>query len=105
VLEEHETGPELLLWLAVTAATLGFADKLIGLVTTIIKARQEGIKQGDRDQGPTDLVIRGLLPSGEYREKIVIVVDRDGQFDNRRAKIEIDALIDKWINECKAKSP
>ena len=44
---EHESGPELLVYLAVGTAGLTLAKSLIDLTTTIIKARSEGIKKGD----------------------------------------------------------
>ena len=42
--EEHESGPEILVYLAVTAAGLGLAKSIVELITAIIKARSEGIK-------------------------------------------------------------
>jgi hypothetical protein len=46
--EEHESGPEILVYLTLTATGLGFAKSIIEFITAIIKARSEGIKRGDR---------------------------------------------------------
>jgi hypothetical protein len=46
--EEHESGPEILVYMAVTAAGLNLAKNVIDLIVTIIKARSEGAKKGDR---------------------------------------------------------
>jgi hypothetical protein len=70
--EEHESGPEILVYLAVTAAGLGFAKSVIELVTTIIKARSEGIKRGDRPSDPLELIVRGHSKDGEYFEEMVL---------------------------------
>ena len=71
-IEEHESGPEILVYLAVTAAGLGFAKSVIELVTTIIKARSEGIKRGDRPSDPLELIVRGYSKDGEYFEEQIL---------------------------------
>lgn len=71
-IQEHETGPEILVYLAVTVAGLGFAKSVIELVTTIIKARSEGIKRGDRPSDPLDLIVRGHFKDGEYFEEKIL---------------------------------
>ena len=70
--EEHESGPELLVYLAVTAAGLGVVKSVVELVTAIIKARSEGIKKGDRPSDPLELIIRGHAKDGEYFEETVL---------------------------------
>jgi len=71
-LEEHESGPELLVYLAVTAAGLGVVKSVVELVTAIIKARSEGIKKGDRPSDPLELIVRGHSKGGEYFEETVL---------------------------------
>jgi hypothetical protein len=70
--EEHESGPELLVYLAVTAAGLGVVKSIVELVTAIIKARSEGIKKGDGPSDPLELIVRGHAKDGEYFEEIVL---------------------------------
>jgi hypothetical protein len=70
--EEHESGPEILVYLALAAAGLGFAKSIVELVTTIIKARSEGIKKGDRPSDPLELIVRGYRKDGEYFEETVL---------------------------------
>jgi hypothetical protein len=45
--QEHESGPELLAYLAVTTAGITLAKSIIDLVIAIIKARSDGVKKGD----------------------------------------------------------
>ena len=71
-IEEHETGPEILVYLAVTAAGLGFAKSIVELVTAIIKARSEGIKRGDRPSDPLELIVRGYSKDGGYFEENIL---------------------------------
>jgi hypothetical protein len=72
--EEHESGPELLVFLAVTAAGLGVVKSVVELVTTIIKARSEGTKKGDAPSAPLELIVRGYSKKGEYFEEIILRV-------------------------------
>ena len=76
---EHETGPEILVYLAVTAAGLGvvaaglgFAKSVVELITAIIKARSEGIKRGDVPDDPLELIVRGYSKDREYFEEKVL---------------------------------
>ena len=54
---EHESGPELLLYLAVTAGALSLAKSVIELITEIFKARAAGIKKGDHPRDPLARII------------------------------------------------
>jgi hypothetical protein len=76
-IEEHESGPEILVCLAVTTAGLTFAKSIIDLVTAIIKARSEGIKRGDGQTEPLELIVRGHSKNGEYFEEKILRVPHD----------------------------
>lgn len=54
--EEHESGPELLVYLAVATAGITLVKSVVDLVTAIIKARSEGIKKGDKPSDPVELM-------------------------------------------------
>ena len=56
--EEHESGPELLVFVAVVTAGISLAKSVIDLIVAIIKARSEGIKKGDHPASPLDLIVR-----------------------------------------------
>jgi len=69
---EHESGPEILLWLAAISGGITLTANLINLVTAIIRARSEGIKKGDHPSHPVELVIRQDRKDGEIREEMVL---------------------------------
>ena len=75
--EEHESGPEILLYLAVTTAGLSFAKSVVELITAIIKARSEGIRKGDRPSDPLELIVRGHTKDGEYLEETILRIPSD----------------------------
>jgi hypothetical protein len=71
-IEEHESGPEILVYLAVTTAGLSLAKSVVELITAIIKARSEGIKRGDRPSDPLEVIVRGHTKDGEYTEEKIL---------------------------------
>ena len=73
--EEHESGPELLVFVATTTAGISLAKSIIDLVIAIIKARSEGIKKGDRRTAPLELIVRRANDRGEFREEMVLRVE------------------------------
>lgn len=85
-IEEHETGPEVLVYLAVTAAGLGFAKSLVELITAIIKSRSEGIKRGDRRSDPVEIIVRGHSKEGEYFEEKILRIPSDHVVSAREIK-------------------
>jgi hypothetical protein len=63
--EEHESGPELLVYLALGTAGVSLAKSVIDLVTAIIKPRADGVKKGDQPSAPVELVVRRVWRDGE----------------------------------------
>lgn len=90
--EEHESGPEILVYMAVAAAGLGFAKSVIELVTTIIKARSEGIKRGDRPSEPLVLIVRGHSKNSEYFEETVMSIPHGASVTPKQVQ---DALMNR----------
>ncbi|HEY6767956.1 MAG TPA: hypothetical protein VI386_24640 [Candidatus Sulfotelmatobacter sp.] len=58
--EEHESGPEILGYVALATAGLSLAAALTNLIATVIKARSEGIKKGDHPTDPLNLIVRRI---------------------------------------------
>ena len=73
--EEHESGPELLVYMAVATAGITFAKSVVDLVTTIVKARSEGIRKGDSPSAPLVLIVRGIGVDEEFHEDEVLRID------------------------------
>jgi hypothetical protein len=73
--EEHESGPELLVNLAFATAGISLAANIINLVTAIFKARAEGIRRGDKQNAPLELIVRGFDENGQLREEKMLTID------------------------------
>jgi len=74
---EHESGPEILVYLAVATAGLTLAKSIVDLVTAVIKARSDGIKKGDSPSAPLELIVRGYSQDDAYFEEIILRVPSD----------------------------
>lgn len=75
VLECHESGPEVVVCLAVASAGLALAKSVVDLVTTIIKARADGAKKGDRSNRPLELIVRRIDRDENLQEKHVLRIE------------------------------
>jgi hypothetical protein len=69
---EHESGPELLVWIPFVTAGVAFSAAVVNLVVSMLKARSEGIKAGDRPREPLELIVRTSRPGeGVVEEKVL----------------------------------
>lgn len=89
--EEHESGPELLVYVALATAGITLAKSVIDLVTAIIKARSEGVARGDGPSSPVELIIRRTGEGKEFREEVAL---RFGAGD-----IVSEKVVRKCLNE------
>ncbi len=71
VLESHESGPEITLYLALATASATLVKSVIELVTVIIK----GISNESRKQPPRIKITKKQFTKGEIEEEIVFEID------------------------------
>jgi hypothetical protein len=90
---EHESGPELLVYLAVATAGLTLAKSVIDLITAIIKARSDGVKRGDHPADPLELVIRRVDDGHEFREEVVFRIGHTDPVDARAVEKQVAKAI------------
>lgn len=70
--EKHESGPEILVYLAVTAAGVSLAKSVIDLITTIIKARSETWRKRELPFKPVELIVRRVDERLRTSEEVVL---------------------------------
>lgn len=97
--EEHESGPEILVYLAVTAAALGLTNSIVDLITTIIEARSEGIKKGDRPSDPVELIVRRVFGAHGFREEIVLRVGHKETTDKHKIEQHLKDALRKLLDK------
>ena len=98
VFEEHESGPELLVYLALTASGLNLAKSIIDLIVTILKARAEGAKQGDRPDHLLELIIRRIHTNDSYTEEIMLHIDRKDEIDGALIEQTLISAAEKLLS-------
>jgi hypothetical protein len=79
--EEHESGPELLVFVAAMTAGISLTKSIIDLIVAIIKARSEGIKKGDHPTSPLELIVRRTFKDDEFKEETVLRIGHDEVID------------------------
>ena len=104
--EEHESGPEWLLYLALTAAGLGVAEKSLGIVKSVIdlvilavKTHREERRKRDERPEPLSIVVRGFGPEGAFFEKPVIEIDCEDPPGDKAIKESLTAVIQQIAEE------
>ena len=97
--EEHESGPEILVWLAVTTVGLTFAKSIVDLVTAIIKARSEGVKKGDRPSEPLELIVRRVSNHDEFREEKILRIGHAEPVDPDKIEAALGRALEKLIGD------
>lgn len=91
---EHESGPELLIYAAVTTAALTLAKSVIELITEIFKARAAGIRMGDHPKDPLVLIVRRVDEKNEYREDVILRVGHTDAVDSDDIEKALKAAIE-----------
>jgi len=71
---EHESGPEVIVYLALATAGATLAKSVLDLIAAIIRARSEGIGQGDRPDEPLELIVRRVDSNDRFIEETVLRV-------------------------------
>lgn len=97
--EEHESGPEILVYIAVTAAGINLAAAVINLVTAIIKARSEGIKKGDHPSEPLSLIVRRVQEGDRIHEEHVLTIGHRDTIEEAKFQEELTAALRKLLEE------
>jgi hypothetical protein len=84
--ETHESGPEILVYLAVTAAGVSLAKSVIDLIATIVKARSETRRKSDLSfkpwgPDPLELIIRHVDERRGQSDEIIIRLGQEETSD------------------------
>lgn len=96
--EEHESGPEILVYLALTTAGITLTASVINLIVTILKARSEGIKKGDRPHESLEIIIRRIQRNGELIEEKIMRIGNNDLIDKEKIKKELEKSAKKELD-------
>jgi hypothetical protein len=95
--QEHESGPELLVILALGTAGITLAKSVIDLITTIFKARADGIKKGDYPAAPLELIVRRYDQKDRVFEEKVLKIDVKDPISRKLIEESLQVSIEKLI--------
>lgn len=87
--EEHESGPEILVYLALATGGITLTASVINLIVTILKARSEGVKKGDRPHESLEIIIRRIQKDGEFIEEKIMRIGNTDLIDKEKIRKEL----------------
>jgi len=96
---EHESGPELLVYLALATAGVTLTKSVLDLITAIIKARSEGTKKGDRPRDPVELIIRRVDTGDEFHEEIAFRIGHSDSVDAKAIEKQVADALDRLLKK------
>jgi hypothetical protein len=97
--EEHESGPELLVYVFAVTAGISLAKSVIDLIVTILKARSEGIKKGDYPTAPLELIIRKIHKKGEFKEETILRIAHNDTIDRKMIEKHVKKAISNLLKQ------
>jgi len=98
-LVEHESGPEILVYVAVATAGITLAKSVIDLVVAIVKPRSDGIRKGDKPSDALEVVVRRSIDEGRVDEEIVIRLGHLDRIDRAEVQGSILRALERLLRE------
>jgi hypothetical protein len=95
LLEEYESGPEVLAWVAVTPAGLALDKSAVDLVTAILKARSESVRSGAQPIEDLEVLVGRWHGTGGIREERVIRAGWRERVDRRNAERLLNGAVQR----------
>lgn len=97
--EEHESGPELLVYVAALTAGISLAKSVMDLIVAILKARSEGIKKGDHPTAPLGLIVRSVHKKGEFKEETILRIAHNDSVDRKMIEEHVKEAISNLLKQ------
>lgn len=95
---EHESGPEILVYVAAATAGISLAKSVIDLVVAIFKARSEGIRKGDQPSHPLELIVRRSVDREHVSEEVVLRVEHSDSTEASEVELGVLEALRKLID-------
>jgi hypothetical protein len=90
---EHESGPELLVYLAMATAGVTLAKSVIDVIVAIVKARTQGVKNGDRPNDPVELIVRRVGDGDKFVEEKILRIGHNDPVNRTDIEAQINAAM------------
>jgi hypothetical protein len=96
---EHESGPEILVYLALTAAAIQLSASVIELIRSIIEGRKNGIEKGDHPHDDLHLIVRGFNKKGDLKDETILTINHLDKIDKKMLKDLIEKSVNKTLKD------
>jgi hypothetical protein len=98
---EHESGPEILIYVGMIAAGFQLSSSVIDLIKSIIEARKKGIEKGDNPKNDLQIIVRGFNDNGELSVETILTINHLDKIDKKLIKELTEKTIAKAIKNRK----
>jgi hypothetical protein len=96
---EHESGPEILVYLALTASVIQLSAAVIDLIRSIIEGRKMGIEKGDHPHDDLHLIVRGFNKKGDLKDETILTIKHFDKIDKKLIKELIEKSVNKTLKD------
>jgi hypothetical protein len=98
---EHESGPEILVYITVIAAGFQLSSSIIDLIKSIIEARKKGIDKGDRPKDDLQIIVRGFDDDGNVCDETILTINHLDKIEKKTIKTLLGKSIEKLVKNKK----
>jgi len=95
---EHENGPEIITYIGLASTLIVFTTAVIEIVSTIIKARSEGIQKGDRPDDYIELITRGFTKTGKLKEEKILRIRTGDKVPKKVLKKKLQKALEEYFD-------
>jgi hypothetical protein len=99
---EHESGPELLVYVAAATAAITLAKSVIDLITAILKARSDGVKKGDKPDAPLEVIVRRVSDGREFQEEIILRKGHSQSINPKDVEKQVNEALQKLLKKSRS---
>lgn len=96
---EHENGPEIITQIEFISSIIIISAAVIDLVNTVIKARTEGIKKGDRPNDDIELITRGFNKKGKLKEEKILRIKTGDNLSKKDLEKQMKKILKEYFEE------
>lgn len=96
---EHENGPELITQIEFISSIIIISASVIDFVNTIIKARTEGIKKGDRPNDDIELITRGFNKKGKLKEEKILRIKTGDNISKKNLDKQLKKILKEYFED------
>ena len=83
--------------MTIAAGVIDLSASVINLISSIIAARKEGVRLGDKPNEKIDFIVRGFNRDGNMIEEKIMTISSTDSITNKKLKKNLLEVLDKFL--------